>query len=81
MASWSGCTALNIPGLILEAAAQRDSMMFDGAFWVEQGALPATARLYDSGRQAARQVDKNLKGTQPAEIPVEVNPKIELSSM
>ena len=31
---------------------------------------------YESGRQAARLVDKILKGTDPAEIPVEVNNKI-----
>ena len=30
-----------------------------------------------SGRQAARLVDKIIKGAQPAEIPVEVNSQIE----
>ena len=71
--------ALNIPGFIVEAAAQRAiPVMFDGAFWVEQGGLASYGPdFYDSGRQAARLVDKIFKGTQPAEIPVEVNPKIE----
>ena len=32
---------------------------------------------HESGRQAARLVDKILKGADPAEIPVEVNNKIE----
>jgi putative tryptophan/tyrosine transport system substrate-binding protein len=32
---------------------------------------------YESGRQATRLVDKILKGQKPAEIPVEVNSKIE----
>ena len=71
--------ALNIPGFIVKAAAQRAiPAMFDGAFWVEQGGLASYGPdFYDSGRQAARLVDKILKGTKPAEIPVEVNPKIE----
>ena len=71
--------ALNIPGFILEAAAQRAiPTMFDGAFWVERGGLASYGPdFHDSGRQAARLVDKILKGTKPAEIPVEVNPKIE----
>ena len=52
--------------------------MFDVAFWAEQGGLASYGPdLYASGRQAARLVDKILKGTKPAEIPVEVNSKIE----
>jgi putative tryptophan/tyrosine transport system substrate-binding protein len=71
--------SLNIPGFILEATSQRAiPSMFDGAFWVEQGALASYAPdFYESGRQAARLVDKILKGVDPREIPVEVNPKIE----
>ncbi len=34
---------------------------------------------YESGRQAARLVDKILKGAHPAEIPVEVNTKIKFA--
>jgi putative tryptophan/tyrosine transport system substrate-binding protein len=73
--------SLNIPGFILEATAQRAiSTMFDGAFWVERGGLTSYGPdFYESGRQAARLVDKILKGANPAEIPVEVNPKIELA--
>jgi putative ABC transport system substrate-binding protein len=71
--------ALNIPGFLVEAASQRAiPVMCDGAFWVERGCLASYGPdFYDSGRQAARLVDKIFKGTQPAEIPVEVNAKIE----
>ena len=54
--------------------------MFNGAFWAEQGALASYGPdPYETGRQAARLVGKILKGTAPAEIPVEVNPKIEFA--
>lgn len=72
--------SLNIPGFILEASSQRAiPTMFEGAsFWVERGALASYGPDYhETGRQAARLVDKILKGTKPAEIPVEVNSKIE----
>jgi putative ABC transport system substrate-binding protein len=71
--------SLNIPGFILETATQRGlPSMFDAAFWVEQGALASYGPdFYDTGRQAARLVDKIIKGAHPGEIPVEVNPKIE----
>jgi putative ABC transport system substrate-binding protein len=53
--------------------------MFNSAtFWVERGALASYGPDgYASGRQAARLVAKILKGTKPADIPVEVNSKIE----
>jgi putative ABC transport system substrate-binding protein len=73
--------SLNIPGFILEAASQRAlPTMFDAAFWVERGGLASYGPdFYASGRQAARLVDKILKGANPAEIPVEVNPKVEFA--
>jgi putative ABC transport system substrate-binding protein len=72
---------LNIPGFMLEATVQRGiPCMFDAAFWVEQGGLASYGPdFYATGRQAARLVDKILKGAKPAEIPVEVNPKIEFA--
>jgi putative tryptophan/tyrosine transport system substrate-binding protein len=72
--------SLNIPGLILDAAAQQGiPTMFSSTFWPEaQGALASYApNTYETGKQAARLVDKILKGQQPGEIPVEVNSKLE----
>ena len=74
--------ALNLPGEILEAAAQRAiPTMFSihGRFLVEHGGLVSYgADSYASGRQAARLVVKISKGTAPAAIPVEVNSTLEL---
>jgi putative ABC transport system substrate-binding protein len=51
--------------------------MFDAAFWVERGGLASYGPdYYATGKQAARLVDKILKGADPAESPVEVNAKI-----
>jgi putative ABC transport system substrate-binding protein len=74
-------SSLNLPGFVLEATTQRAiPTMFDAAFWVEQGALASYGPdYYDTGRQAARLVDKILKGANPAEIPVEVNSQIEFA--
>jgi putative ABC transport system substrate-binding protein len=71
--------SLNIPGLILEAALQREiPAMFDSVFWAERGGFASYGSdVYESGWQAARLVDKIVRGTKPAEIPVEVNSKIE----
>ncbi len=71
--------SLNIPGSILAAASQRAlPTMFVTSFLVmERGGLASYGPdLYESGRMAARLVDKIIKGTDPAEIPIEVNPKM-----
>jgi putative ABC transport system substrate-binding protein len=67
--------SLNIPGLLLEVTTQRGiPTMFDAEFYVERGGLASYGPdFYESGRQAARLVDKILKGEAPADIPVEVN--------
>jgi putative ABC transport system substrate-binding protein len=72
-------SALNIPGLVLETAARQAlPTMFGSAFFVEQGGLASYGPdFYETGRQAARLVDKILKGANPADLPVEVNVKIE----
>jgi putative ABC transport system substrate-binding protein len=71
--------SFNIPGLALQATSrQRIPTMFFGAWYVEQGGLASYGpNFYQSGRQAARMVDKIIKGTNPREIPVEVNNNIE----
>ena len=80
--SWIGeqrDPSLNIVGFILETASQRAiPTMFASSFLeVEGGGLASYGPdMYESGRMAARMMDKILKGANPAEIPVEVNPKI-----
>jgi putative ABC transport system substrate-binding protein len=71
--------SFNIPGLALEAMSQkRIPTMFVGPWYVEQGGLASYGPdFYKSGRQAARLVDKIIKGINPREIPVEVNNNIE----
>lgn len=73
--------SLNIPGFVLQAASRCGiPSMFGQSFWVEQGALASYGPdYYASGRQAARLVDKILKGENPARIPVETNPNIEFA--
>ena len=54
--------------------------MFPQSFYVEHGGLASYGPdLYETGRLAARLVDKILKGTKPGDIPVEVNNKIEFA--
>jgi putative ABC transport system substrate-binding protein len=73
--------SLNIPGFSLEVAShQAIPTMFAAPFWVERGGLASYGPdFHETGRQAARLVDKILKGANPAEVPVEVNPKIEFA--
>ncbi len=71
--------SLNIWGFVMDAAAQNKlPAMFSSSFGPEQGALVSYAtNTHETGKQAARLVDKILKGAKPAELPVEVNTKIE----
>jgi putative ABC transport system substrate-binding protein len=73
--------SLNIPGFILDAALHRAiPTMFDGAFFVERGGLISYGPdWHESGRLAARLMDKIVKGEDPGRIPVEANSKIELA--
>ncbi len=71
--------SFNIPGMALEATRRkRIPTMFFGPFYVENGGLASYGpAFYESGRLAARLVDKIIKGANPREIPVEVNNNIE----
>lgn len=72
--------SLNIPGIVLETAAKLAlPTIFDFAAYVEQGALASYSRNeQEVGRQAARIVDRIVKGAKPADIPVEQPTKFEL---
>ena len=71
--------SLNIPGFILDLAARQWPTMFHVPFFVERGGLASySANTYELGRQAARLVDKIIKGAKPADLPVEQPTKFEL---
>jgi ABC-type uncharacterized transport system substrate-binding protein len=74
-----GPVALNIPGNVLEAASQQAlPTMCILSFYVERGAFASYGPdAHEMGREAARLVDKVLKGAKPAEIPVEVISNVE----
>jgi putative ABC transport system substrate-binding protein len=72
---------LNIPGVVLETTTRRGiPSMFDSAFYLKDGGLASYGpSLFASGRQAARLVDKIIKGANPGEIPVEVDQYLEFA--
>lgn len=71
--------SLNIPGLVLEVASQKGiPTMFHTSFWTDGGGLASYGPDFrESGRMAARLVNKLIQGKSPSTIPVEVNHKIE----
>jgi len=73
--------SLNIPGFILQVGAKATvPTMFHSPFYVERGGLASYgADRHEMGRQAARLVDKILKGAKPADLPVEQPNKFELA--
>jgi putative ABC transport system substrate-binding protein len=72
--------SLNIPGFILDLGARGTiATMFHSSFYVEQGGLASYgADRHELGRQAARLVDKLLRGAKPADLPVERPNRFEL---
>ena len=72
--------SLNIPGFILDLGAKRTiPTMFHSSFYVERGGLASYgADRHEMGRQAARLVDKLLRGAKPADLPVERANRFEL---
>ena len=75
------CCSMNILGLVIEIIQPKQiPTMFESPFWVEQGAFAGYGPdYYESGKQSARIVHKIINGQQPAEIPVEINSKIEFA--
>lgn len=71
--------AWNLPGLAIHVSIARGiPTMFPASFLLQEGGLASYGPdYYATGRQAARLMDKIIKGTKPAEIPVESNPRIE----
>jgi len=71
---------LNIPGFMLEAAARQAApTIFSDSYFVDNGGLASyAANTTEIGRQAARIVDRILKGAKPADIPVEQPTTFEL---
>lgn len=79
LAPWT--MSFNIPGLALEAGTKLGlPTMFSEAFYVETGGLASySPDLHAVGRQSARLVDKIIRGTPPADIPIEVDNRIQFS--
>jgi putative ABC transport system substrate-binding protein len=72
--------SLNIPGFMIETGRQLGlPTMLHASYHVEQGGLASyAANLYQLGRQAARLVDRIVKGAKPADLPVEQTATFEL---
>src|SRR5262249_2331435 len=72
--------SLNIPGFIVETARHQGIPTINwNPFFVDRGEGLASygPDPYAAGQQAARLVDKILKGTKPADIPVGVISRFE----
>jgi len=71
--------SLNIPGLVLEFG-QKEGIpaMFAGSVYLAGGGVASYGGSRDAaGRQAARLVDKIIRGADPAELPVETVQSLE----
>jgi putative ABC transport system substrate-binding protein len=74
-------TSLDIPGIILDLQlGNRVPAVFTNPFWVQAGGLVSYgADMHEQGVQAARLVEKILRGVKPSDLPVEASTKIELA--
>jgi putative ABC transport system substrate-binding protein len=70
---------LNIPAFVTETASRLHlPTMFHDAFYVERGGLASYgANFVESGRQAARLLDKIVRGSRAGDIPIEANNRVE----
>jgi putative ABC transport system substrate-binding protein len=70
---------LNIPAFVVETASRLQlPAMFNDRFYVERGGLASYgANQHESGRQAARLLDKVVRGGRPGDIPIEANNRVE----
>ena len=73
--------SFNIPGLMLDPGPKQPlPTMFQTSFFVERGGLASYAPTAQGmGRQAARLVDRIIKGAKPADLPVEHPTTFELA--
>jgi ABC-type uncharacterized transport system substrate-binding protein len=70
---------LNVQRIVDLAAKYRLPAIYSGRWWVQAGGLMAYGLKWpDLGRRAATYVDKILKGTKPADLPVEQPTKFDL---
>ena len=74
-------TSLDIPGIILDVQlGNRVPAVFANPFWVQAGGLVSYGTdMYEQGAQAARLVEKILRGANPRDLPVEATTRIELA--
>jgi putative ABC transport system substrate-binding protein len=74
-------TSLDIPSIILDLQlGNRIPAVFASTYWVQAGGLAAYgADMLPQGAQAARLVDRIIRGARPRDLPVEVATKIELA--
>ena len=76
----SNATFRNSKRIAELAVKHRLPSMFEGTTWVENGGLLSySANELDLFRRAATFVDKILKGTKPADLPVEQPTKFEFA--
>jgi putative tryptophan/tyrosine transport system substrate-binding protein len=76
LAPWE--MSLNIPGFVFEAGVRSSiPTMFPDPIYVEEGGLASYGPDHqESGRLAARLVDKIVRGTPPGDIPIEIDNRI-----